>query len=81
MIKNIKFQIISFWISILGLECFGLFQISSLGIRILIRGRIGAIPIDEDLIGENIIFPWCLIDLQAKQIRCVGAKDLFFTFR
>ncbi len=32
----------SFWISIFGFDCFGLFQISSFGIRILIRGLFGA---------------------------------------
>ena len=33
---------ISFRISIIGFECFGLFRISSFGIRIFIRERLGA---------------------------------------
>ena len=33
---------ISFRISIIGFECYGLFRISSFGIRIFIRERLGA---------------------------------------
>ncbi len=47
MIKNIKSQTNSFWISIFGFECSGLLRIWSLGIRILIRGRLGAINFVE----------------------------------